>query len=132
MEKWRQVWRDGLAPQLPLAGLRALLVALREDDPRLIQGVSYQPPASFSRGDEAVSGACAICFAGWRNGIGTVDEICDFFTEICEVSDAKYQEPVLSRYFINWFDATPREVMRREMIPEVELAIKVQEEKGGG
>ena len=36
MESWRKVWRDGLAPEISMAGLDALRRALLGDDPRLL------------------------------------------------------------------------------------------------
>ncbi len=39
-ERWQEVWHRGIAPQLSDAGLEALAVALRDDDPRLQQGAT--------------------------------------------------------------------------------------------
>lgn len=131
MEKWRNVWRRGIAPQLPLAGLRALLTALVEDDPRLVQALTCVPTPLSINADRPIERACAVCFAGWNNGIGNVGDLTEFFDETCSTADSQFDEPAKCRYFLNWFDDTPREIMRRELIPEVELAIKAQEAKGG-
>jgi hypothetical protein len=40
---WRRVWREGIAPQLSLADLHALRLALERDDPALIQGATVEP-----------------------------------------------------------------------------------------
>ena len=58
--EWLTTWRTAVAPQLSLPGLTALRDALRDDDPRLVQGVITRVYA----GGE-VGGSCAIGFAGW-------------------------------------------------------------------
>lgn len=131
MEKWRQVWRDGIAPNLPTDGLRALLKALVEDDQALVQGIACSPPALDDFQRTLVIAACAISYAGWRSGIRTVGGVKKFISGICDVVDKKFEEPAASRYFTNWFDSSPREIMRRELIPEVRLEISKRDAKGG-
>src|SRR5258706_2911603 len=76
MESWRKVWRDGFAPQLSTAGLDALRHALREDDTRLIQGVTTSPPPIPCLREWAVEGACAVAFCAWQGeGFDTVGEV---------------------------------------------------------
>lgn len=124
MTKWRRVWRCGLAPVLGLAGLVALRQALAFDDPRLIQGRIANPTPTDARRDGAVLGACSIGYCGWRGeGLGSVGEVEDFFHRICAEADAACAEEAACRYFLNWFDATPRAEMRRLLLAEVNLAL---------
>jgi hypothetical protein len=124
MEKWRRVWRNGLAPQLSWAGLFNLRDALVNDDPRLMQGVVSSPPALDALRECAVKGTCAISYCGWRGeGLRTVGQIDEFFARICEAADAVFNEPAACRYFLNWFDDVPRALMRRELLAEVTLAM---------
>lgn len=124
MEKWRRVWRMGLAPNLSRAALIALRSALIQNDPRLVQGrVSIPPPLDALQAC-AIEGACAIGFCGWRGeGLSTVLQVLGFFHRICESADAEFNEPAACRYFLNWFDDAPRAVMRRELLAEVNLAL---------
>lgn len=123
MEKWRIVWRDGIAPNLPVDGLRALLKALVEDDKALVQGRMCSPPVYKGFENQLIVAACAISYPGWCSGMRTVGELEKFIGKICDAADKKFEEPAACRYFINWFDSSPREVMRRELIPEVQLEI---------
>jgi hypothetical protein len=124
MESWRQVWRDGFAPVLSSAGLDALRGALRRDDPRLIQGSTSTPPPLMCVRDWPVEAACALGFCGWQgDGLDNVGEVEEFFARVCFEADQRLGEPAACRWFLNWFDDTPREVVRRELISEVELAL---------
>ena len=121
MESWRLVWREGFAPVLPTAGLAALRGALRADDPRLRQGSTTVPPPLMCVQDWPVEAACALGFCGWQaNGLALVAEVEEFFADACYQADRRLGEPGACRWFLNWFDATPREEVRRELLAEVE------------
>lgn len=124
MESWRKVWREGIAPNLTLPGLTALRQALATDDPRLLQGATTTPPPLMSVQDWPVEAACATAFCGWQgDGLETVGVVEEFFAQTCFKCDTLLNEPAACRWFLNWFDETPRDEMRRELLPEVELAI---------
>lgn len=124
MEKWRRVWREGIVPHLSLAGLLALQVALRRDDPRLLQGAVSSPPPLEALRQCAIKGCCAISYCGWRaEGRRTVGQIEEYFHRVCDAVDAVFHEPAACRYFLNWFDDTPRADMRRELLAEVTRAL---------
>jgi hypothetical protein len=126
IESWRTVWRAGVAPQLSVEGLEALARALANDDPRLWQGQTAGPtPGPGKRGwDPPCEGACLIGYAGWQGeGLETVAEVQDFFAQACYRADLALGEPAGCRWFLNWFDETPREVMRRLLLAEVRLAL---------
>ena len=124
MEKWRRVWRVGLVPHISHSGLLALRTALVQDDPRLVQGrVSIPPPLDAIRAC-AIEGACALGYCGWRGeGLSSVGRVLDFYCRICELADGEFNEPAACRYFLKWFDDTPRADMRRELLIEVNLAL---------
>ena len=125
MEKWRRVWREGLAPNLSAAGLGALHAALVNDDPQLLQGVVSAPPPLEALQACAVQGACAIGLCGWHGeGRRTVGQVEDFFHGICDAADAAFHEPAACRFFLNWYDAAPRAEMRRELLAEISLALR--------
>lgn len=125
-ESWRRAWRHGFAKTLPLSGLSALRKALEIDDPRLIQGANTTPPPLMSVADWPVEAADAIGFCGWQDdglGIDTVGEVEEFFARHCFEADQRIGEAGGFRWFLNWFDDTPRHEMRRELWAEVEWAI---------
>src|SRR5215213_1752790 len=107
MESWRTVWREGFAPVLTLKGLEALRDALTNDDPRLVQGSTTTPPPLMCVQDWPVEAACALGFCG-----------------CCFEADQKLGEAAACRWFLNWFDDTPRDEMRKELLAEVERAIE--------
>lgn len=124
MEAWRKVWREGLAPLLSTEGLEALKQALARDDSRLMQGATTTPPPLHCVLDWPVEGACGVCYCAWQgDGLETVGEVEEFFAKVCFESDTRLGEPGAVRHFLNWFDDTPRDVMRRELLAEVELAV---------
>jgi hypothetical protein len=124
MEKWRRVWREGIAPQLSRSALLALQSALRRDDARLLQGVVTAPPPLEANGNCAVVGGCAIGLCGWLGeGHARVDAVEEYFTDICAAADVVLGEPATCRFFLNWFDDAPRAEMRRELLPEVTRAL---------
>jgi hypothetical protein len=120
MESWRKVWRDGLAPQLSTNGLEALRRALLSDDPRLLQGATTSPPPLQCVQDWPVEAACGLGFCGWQGDrLETVAEVEEFFARACFEADQRLGEPAGVRWFLNWFDETPRDVMRSQLLAEV-------------
>jgi hypothetical protein len=124
MESWRKVWREGVAPLLSNAALEALQRALTSDDPRLLQGSTTTPPPLQCVQDWPVEAACALGFCGWQGeGLETVAEVEEFFARTCFEVDERLGEPAACRWFLNWFDETPREEMREKLAVEIARAL---------
>ncbi len=124
MESWRKVWREGVAPLLSTSGLEALQQALKNDDARLLQGLTTTPPPLQCVQDWPVEAACALGFCGWQgDGLETVAEVEEFFARTCFEIDQRLGEPAACRWFLNWFDETPREEMREQLLAEVQRAL---------
>jgi hypothetical protein len=127
MESWRKVWREGLAPLLSTAGLQALRRGLADDDVRLLQGATTTPPPLQCVQDWPVEAACALGYCGWQGeGLETVAEVEEFFARMCFEIDLRLGEPAGCRWFLNWFDETPRAEMRRELLGEVNRALALR------
>lgn len=125
MERWQRVWREGLAPRLSRRGLQALTIALLRDDPRLVQKRTMSPPPLLGLHDAEVEAACALGWCGWHgDGCATVGALEAYFEQLCSAADADLGEPAACRHFLDWFDATPRYTMRRQLLAEVERAIE--------
>lgn len=131
MESWRMVWRDGFLPTLATEGLVSLRDALVTDDPRLTQGSTMTPPPLMCVQDWPVEGCCALGFCGWQGGrgLGTVGEVEEFFAKVCFEADQRLGEPAACRWFLNWFDDTPRLEMRRELLQELDNEINYRAER---
>ena len=124
MESWRKVWREGLAPHLSTVGLQALEQALREDDPRLIQGATTSPPPLQCVEDWPVESCCVLGYCAWQgDGLQTVGEIEETFAQLCFEADQVLGEPAACRWFLNWYDEVSREEMCRELLAEVKLVL---------
>jgi hypothetical protein len=123
MEKWRRVWRDGIVPNVDTQGLETLREFLVSDSPRLVQGVISVPPNVPGSCDMAPVAACAIGVCGMHLCQTTL-AMQRHFSHICDAADSEFEESASTRYFLAWFDDAPREVMRREMLSEVALALK--------
>lgn len=109
MESWRKVWRDGFAPGMSVAALEVLLVGLEKNDPAILQGATTSPPPLMCVQDWPVEGADAIGFAGWKGeNLSTVGEVEEYFAKMCFEADQRLDEPAACRWFLNWFDDTPR------------------------
>jgi hypothetical protein len=124
MESWRKVWREGVAPLFSTCSLEALQHGLTGDDPRLLQGATTTPPPLACVQDWPVEAACLIGYAGWQaEGLESVGEVEEFFARMCFEIDNRLGEPAGCRWFLNWFDETPRDEMRRLLLAEVNRAI---------
>lgn len=125
MESWRLVWRDGFTPGLSTNSLTALRDVLRTDDPRLTQGSTTTPPPLLCVQDWPCEAADAIGVCGWLGEeLRTVGEVEEFFAKACFEADQRLGEPAACRWFLNWFDDTPRNDVRRELLAEVEAELK--------
>ena len=108
------------APCCPPAGWKRLRQALTNDDPRLLQGATTTPPPLQCVQDWPVEAACALGFCGWQgDGLETVAEVEEFFARMCFEIDQRLGEPAACRWFLNWFDETPRDEMRALLAAEV-------------
>jgi hypothetical protein len=124
MESWRKLWREGVAPLLSTNGLGALKRGLATDDRRLLQGATTTPPPLACVQDWPVEAACLIGYAGWQaEGLESVGEVEEFFARMCFEIDNRLDEPAGCRWFLNWFDETPRADMRRLLLAEVNRAL---------
>jgi hypothetical protein len=128
MESWQKVWRDGVAPLLSTQALEALRRGLVEDDARLLQGSTTTPPPLQCVQDWPVEAACALGYCGWRGeGLETVAEVEEFFARMCFEIDQRLGEPAGCRWFLNWFDETPRDQMRPQLLTEVSRILAQRE-----
>src|SRR5205085_11764140 len=124
MESWRKVWREGLADQISTSGLKALRRALLSDDARLLQGATTTPPPLQCVQDWPVEAACGVGYCGWQGeALETVAEVEEYFAKVCHEVDQRLGEPAGCRRFLNWFDETPRDQMRRELLTEVNRSL---------
>jgi hypothetical protein len=117
---WQKVFRVGIAPQLSTPALVALKKALESDDSRLLQAATTFPPPLQCVQDWPVEGACSLGFCGWQgDGLETVVEVQEFFGRVCFEAVQLLGEPGGSRYFLQWFDETPRNTMRQQLAVEI-------------
>lgn len=127
---WQVAWRQGFAPLISNSGLKSLLTALEEDDPRLLQGATTMPPPLQCVMDWPVEGACALGYCGWRgDGLDSVGEVEEYFAQRCFECDQAIGEPAGCRHFLNWFDDTPRHQMRAMLIAEVVRSMEERRQK---
>jgi hypothetical protein len=126
VESWRIVWRKA-APLISTAGLEALAKALHDDDPRLIQGATTEPPPLHSVRDWPPEAACVFGFCAWQgDGLETVGEVEDFFARLCFQTDEACGNPADCRWFLNAYDEWPREEMIRNLLPEVVRVLAIR------
>jgi len=120
----QHAFRNGIAPQLSTAGLVALRAALASNDPRLLRGACTMPPPLQCVQDWPVERCCPIGFAGWQGeGLTTVAEVEEHFARVCFEADEALGEPAACRWFLNWWDTTPREEARPLLLAEIEAEL---------
>ena len=69
-----------------------------------------------------------VGFCAWQgDGLETVAEVEEFFARVCFEADQVLGEPAACRWFLNWFDETPRDEMRRQLVAEVNRALSDRE-----
>lgn len=117
---WEQVWTKAISKLVSTAGLEALKQALETNNPELRQGHITTPVPWHNTVSLPVESACAISFCGWRGeDLNTVGEVEEYFARICFGIDQLLNSPASCRFFLNWFDQTPREEMRTKLLEAV-------------
>ena len=123
MELWREVWRENIVPQLNTKGLEALRLALLTDDPRLIQRYVVKGVSGVINKTvfNDIVGACAVGYAEWhgKDLTNCYDVVQAYLSVLCK-------PPIVG--FTPWFDMTPRQEMRKALLPEVNLALAQRED----
>jgi hypothetical protein len=128
LEPWRKAWRDGICPQLSLAGLRGLAAALRTGR-GLVQGESAVPATvdgsamDCGSGHLPVSACCAIGYALWR-GEGGGQTVAHIEAAVAGLlAKAATNLAVRPEEFVRWHDTQPASAVYPALLAEVELAI---------
>ncbi len=120
MESWRMIWREAAAALFSTAGLEALATALVGDDPRLLQGATTTPTPLQCTADWPMEAGDLFAFAAWQgDGLETVEECEEYFARCCYEIDQKIGEPAACRHLLNFWDESPRDEVRRLLLPEV-------------
>lgn len=128
---WKKVFRDGIAPSLSDDSLEYLLGALERDDPELVQGSTTVPPPLMIYHDYDCNGGCAVAYAIWKGeGIRLIGELEEKWAAVLWEADQRLGEPAAVRYFLNFWDDTPREVVRRELSAEIWRIMRERAEQG--
>ncbi len=127
LESWKKVFRGGVAPLFSDEGLLALKDALINDDVSLIQGATTSPPPLACVSTWECEGACLITYPFWKaDGLETVAECEEAFARACYACDQTIGEPAACRHLLNWYDETDREIMRSELLAEVNHVIQLR------
>jgi hypothetical protein len=122
MEPWRRVFREGIAPQLPLPALEALRLGLLRNDPRLRPGSTVEEGWTAA-GIRIIQG-CAIGYGGWKGvRLQSAQDVERFFSEVCSAANEALGDPAACGHFIGWFDNNRREIVFPALLSEVNRAI---------
>ncbi len=123
MEAWRKVFREGIVPHVSVESLVALKMAIVHDDPALTQGVTTIPPMLQTVGDWPVECACALGYLGMQEGMETVQEVDQYFAQMCAKIDTTLGIGA-SRMFLNAYDSWSRDEIFNNLVPELDFVIK--------
>jgi hypothetical protein len=121
---WKKAWRDAISPQLSTRGLEALRRALATDDKRLVQGQTTSPPPLRCVEDWQLEGGDPIVIALWiGDGYSTVGQAEEQWARLCCKVGHELGDPSGVRFFLNWWDSEARDVVRQQLLIEVDLAL---------
>lgn len=131
-ESWKKVFHEGFAPSFTIPQLQFLRALVANNQESLIQGGTCVPEPLACVLDFPVESACFVAAAGVyeHDGFGhaTVEEVENFFARACYECDERLGEPLACRWFLNYFDETPREHLLAELLPELDKAIASKQE----
>jgi len=121
MELWRTIWRTGFLPQFSDEQLLRLKTALETDDLRLVQRKTTDPPPLQCMQDIPVEAVCLIGFCGWTEERRLVGNVETYVSQTCFEADQLTGELMGSKYFLNFWDDTPRGEAFQIMLEEIEF-----------
>lgn len=147
MERWRQIWRDGIVPELTRDNLLVLRHALASDDPRLMQRGTTMPPPLMCVQGWPVEAACLLAYPGvvaaggfaldydadrkpilpFREDAATVAQAEDSFARLCSAADRRVGEAGAVRHLLGFWDDGLRDDVRVEMLTEVNFNLRERE-----
>ena len=128
MTSAKLVWEKGFMPCISTAGLKALYEGLKANDDKITQGSTTTPPPLMCVQDWPVEACDALAYCGWKgDGLVTVGQVEEYFARMCFEADGRMGEPAGCRWFLNWFDDTPRDEMRRDLMSWIEPELKLRE-----
>jgi hypothetical protein len=119
---WRAVWRVGLAPELTVPQLRAILAGLQEDDRAMLQEDVAQPAPGPGKGRAICTGASVIGYGFWRAGgrVASVAQVDRFDRQVCRAANQRLgRRDAVGRYFWAWYGTRPGAVVNVELGQEV-------------
>lgn len=88
----------------------------------MTQGSTTTPPPLLALADCPCDGTDAIGWCAWLGGQGeakTIGEVEEYFASVCYEVDQRMGEPAACRWYLNWYDDTPRKEMRAQLLAEV-------------
>lgn len=144
MDTWRQVWREGVVPELTRDDLLALRHALLSDDPRLMQRCTTMPPPYQCVAGWPVEGACLLGYPGavamggfaldydadrkpvlpFREDAAKVAQVEERFARLCAAADRRLGQAGAVRHFLDFWDDGLRQDVVVEMLAEVNFALR--------
>ena len=123
-EPWLRVFVDGFAPNMTDDELNAIRDGLVNNDHRILQGATTDPVPLPCVHDWPCNGSCPVGFAKLgTNPEATVGEVESFFADKCYSCDRILGEPAACRFFLNWWDDTPRDEARLSLLEAVDDAL---------
>jgi len=113
-----------------LKGLEVLRAALENDDPRLIQGATCDPPPLPVTANYPVESAELFAYIGWQSeDLETVYEVDEYMSRCCFEVDQLLGKLAGCSPFLDWYDETPRAQMIAELLPEISAEIERRAEE---
>jgi hypothetical protein len=125
MEPWRYIFRRGFAPLLSNSALNALQDGLKQDDPALVQGCVVFPKPMPGFWELPAAAVGLLAYVGREGeGLFSVFEVSEFHDRLKEAAAQKLGQMEAATLFLDWFDKTPRDIMRKNLLQETHLELR--------
>lgn len=125
MEPWRLIFRKGFAPLLSNDSLVALQNGLKHDDPALVQGCVVFPRPMPGFWDLPAAAVGLLGYMGREGeGLFSVFEVSEFHERLMQAAAQKLGQMDAAILFLSWFDKTPRDLMRKNLLQETHLELR--------
>lgn len=131
MESWKLVLRTGFLPLWKTEVLERAVALMKADSPFLTQGSTTTPPPLMCVQDWPAEACDIVAYCSVDDAFScTVGQVEEGFAKSCFGADTALGEPAACRWFLHFWDDTPRGECFRLVIEEFERELESRRAAG--
>lgn len=132
MEKWKEIWRRGLLPQMPVCGLEALLIALETEKDEVLGEGTIGVHVSSER-PRLVRATAPWLYPFWLNGECPTEDLARLVLRRVLVQCDRFLGKTRSiGPFIEWWENGEGDTKREQLAREVRFDLDMKAEMQAG